>query len=95
MSCSTGQGVGGIFIAQRFRQSDLVVEQQSVLAASNQQVQGEPDSPQERPAGAQDSQLTGRQKAACVQIVQASGAQVPPGYPSDRLNVAQAAGDWP
>ena len=49
------QRIGGIFIAQRFRQFDLVVEQQPVLAAAHQQVQGKPDSPEERAAGSQDS----------------------------------------
>ncbi len=85
------EGVGSVLVAEHLRDADLVVEQQPVLAAPGDHVQGEAHLPQEGLRRAQLAQLARREETVLDQFVERLGAEVPLGDPADGLHVAQPA----
>ena len=70
----------------------LVVEQQPVLGAPGQGMQGEADLPEKGATAGQDVVLGLVEKALVHQLAQVAGAEVAQGDPADGLDVTQPAG---
>ena len=82
------QRVRGIFVTEALRETDLVIEQQSVLAPAGEHVQAEAHFPEERLRLLELAQLGGRQEAMRQEFVQRTRAEVALGHPGDGLDVA-------
>ncbi len=87
-------GTLGVFVgvAQQRGDAALVVEQQAVLGAACEHVQGVADLPQKVLGGSQQFVFAFQQEALAGQRVQVQGAVLAPSHPEHRLDVAQAAG---
>ncbi len=77
--------------AEQPRQRPLVVEQQPVLGAPGQRVQGEAYLPEKGPAAGEDAVLGFVDKTLLDQLAQVVGAEVAQGHPADGLDIPQAA----
>jgi len=84
--------VVGVHITEQRRQLDLMIEQQPVLVAAGDHVQGEAHPPQEILAGEQLVAFLLAEEAAVAQLVQGEGVEVALGDPGHGVDVAQAAG---
>ncbi len=82
----------GILVAEQFRELDLIVKKQPVLAPARQHVQPEAHLPQERLANLELAQLLARKKAVRHQFIKGVGAEMALRHPADGLDVAQPAG---
>ncbi len=69
-----------------------MIEQQPILAAAGDGVQGPAYAPQEGLTGQQLAVFVVGQEAQLRQLVQAAGVEVPFGDPAHHLDVAQSAG---
>ena len=87
-----GERVAGVLVAKHLRDPDLVVEQQPVLGAACQNVQGEAHAPQECLAALQAPQLPGGQELVFDELVEGPDAEIPFRNPADHLDVAQPPG---
>ncbi|MNO75850.1 hypothetical protein D3C76_669130 [compost metagenome] len=77
------------FIAEQAGDTPLVIEQQAVLGAPGEHVQGVADLPEEFLAGGQRAALAFHQEAFLDQRVQVEAAEMSPGDPEQGLQVAQ------
>ncbi len=87
-----GEALGGVAEAEQLGDGALVVEQQAVLGAAGEHVQGVAHLPQEGLALAEDAQLRVVHEAGGHQVLVALAAEVALGHPADHLDVAQPAG---
>ncbi len=81
-----------VFVAEQTGDAALVIEQQAILGAPGEHVQGIADPPEELLAGSQHAALAFHQEAFAHQGVQVEAAELAAGHPEDGLDVAQAAG---
>ena len=84
--------VGRVLVAEQLRNPGLVVEQQPVLLAPGQHVQGEANPPEKFATLAQHAQLARRQEPVSHQGLEVAGAEMPVSDPQDHVDVAQPAG---
>ena len=87
-----GQREAGVLVAEHFRQLDLIVEEQPVLAPPGQRVQPEAHLPEKGLARLELAQFIAGEEAVGDQLVESVGAEVALRHPADGLNVAQAPG---
>ena len=85
------QRVGRVLVAEHFGNARLMVEQQPVLAAAGEGVQGETDAPEQLAPLPQNAQLCLGQKALVDQTGEVRRAEMPPQHPDDNLYVPQSA----
>ncbi len=81
-----------VAVAQQCGEAALVVEQQAVLGATGQHVQGVAHFPQKILGRSQQFVLAFQQETFAGQRVQVQGAVLAAGHPEHRLDVAQATG---
>ncbi|MNS78845.1 hypothetical protein D3C72_1124760 [compost metagenome] len=81
-----------VAVAQQRGDAALVVEQQAILGAPGQHVQGVAHPPQEVLGRGQQFVLAFQQETLAGQCVQIEGAVLAAGHPQHCLDVAQAAG---
>ena len=84
--------VGGVLVAEGLRQTQLVIEEQPILAPAVERVQPEAHLPQEGLGLLQAPQFRLGEEAVGHQAVERLGAEVALGHPGDGLDVAQAPG---
>ena len=79
-----------VLVAEQFRELDLIIEQQPVLAPPGEHVQPEAHLPEERLAGLELAQFLAGEEAVRHQLIEGVGAEMPLRHPADGLDVAQA-----
>src|SRR5690606_32896746 len=82
-----GKREARVLVAEHLRKLDLMVEQQPIFAPTREQVQTEADTPKERAALREDSQLTFREEIVIHEIGEALRAEMAAREPRDHLNV--------